>query len=93
MIKCQKCGVDAAFPSAVTEPYICLTCQDREIEIEKLYQTRLNRMQKLISLNAPRQIIANEALLVAIVVLSPDMTAKGLIPIILTEHGSKPENG
>lgn len=46
------------------------------------YHNRIERMKKLIDLQAPPAIIANEAILIAAAVYSDDMSVDGLATVI-----------
>lgn len=50
------------------------------------YDARTARLKKLILLNAPAGIIANEALLLAMAVYSPDGSLRGLVDYIEDEN-------
>jgi len=63
-----------------------------EAQSNRLYESRLARLQKLANMNAPKDIIARECLLVATMVLSKDQTTQGLVTYILTEFGNKEGN-
>lgn len=58
-----------------------MTDEERKLYFDRRYK----RMNQLVEMNAPSQIIAREAILIASVLIDSDGRASSLIPFILAE--------
>ncbi len=58
----------------------------------RLYEQRLARFKKLIQMNAPKSIIGNEALLIAMSILSKEQLSKQVNQFLKAEPPENPEN-
>jgi hypothetical protein len=66
-----------------------------EAEQQHIYEQRVDRFQKLVALNAPKSVIGREALLIAAITISKDLTVQGLVPVINEDfvHTEVPSRG